>query len=173
MSHSSCNDKAVEGFCLNRKIERMVLQSYKADRIFADGQDFIGSRIKELYLDNATLYVSPGYYRKLTIEGAMARLEDDDRRTTYPDPVNRFFALRSPDFTLFEKIKDSLERLGIQNVRISTYGENRRLPLSQKALVRGIRAMSQLVWLRSDLTMENVAMLKQERPGITFESSPV
>ena len=42
--------------------------------------------------------------------------------------------------------------------------------LPQEVIVKMVRNRPQLRWLRSDLTPENVAMLQQERPEITFVS---
>jgi len=67
------------------------------------------------------------------------------------------------------------ERLSIKNATwksISTSNErgslNEYQPLSQEMLIKMVRNHSTLRWLRSDLTPENVAMLQQERPEITF-----
>lgn len=63
-----------------------------------------------------------------------------------------------------------LERLSIKN---ATYGyrffsANEAIPIPQEILVKMVRLHPTLRWLRSDLTTENVAMLRQERPDITF-----
>lgn len=66
-----------------------------------------------------------------------------------------------------------LERLSIKNV---TWVLNPgRLPTrqgadSQEMLIKMVRHHPTLRWLRSDLTEENTAMLKQERPEITLVS---
>lgn len=71
---------------------------------------------------------------------------------------------------LFEDHR-SLERLSIKN---ALYGiedsetQNQQLP--QEMLVKMVRRHPTLHWLRSDLSAESVAMLKQERPEITFVS---
>ena len=43
-------------------------------------------------------------------------------------------------------------------------------PVRQEMLIKMVRLHPTLRWLRSDLTKENIAMLQQERPEITFVS---
>jgi hypothetical protein len=43
-------------------------------------------------------------------------------------------------------------------------------PMLQEAIVKMVRHTPTLHWLRSDLTEENVAMLQNERPEVTFVS---
>lgn len=43
-------------------------------------------------------------------------------------------------------------------------------PLSQEMLMKMVRNLPNLRWLRSDLSPENIAILQQERPEITFVS---
>jgi hypothetical protein len=63
-----------------------------------------------------------------------------------------------------------LERVSIKNCRCqSDTNENETVELSQDALIKFVRETPSLKWLRSDLTPENVAMLKAERPDVTFE----
>jgi hypothetical protein len=60
-----------------------------------------------------------------------------------------------------------LERLSIKN---STYFQNGKEVqlVPQGMIIKFVRHTPTLRWLRSDLTEENVAMLQQERPAITF-----
>lgn len=69
-----------------------------------------------------------------------------------------------------------LQRLGIRN---ATWGicNTRRVdppldaaPVPQEMLIKMVRRHSNLRWLRSDLSQENVAILKQERPEVTLVS---
>jgi hypothetical protein len=43
-------------------------------------------------------------------------------------------------------------------------------PISQKMIIKMVRNMPLLRWLCSDLTDENVATLRQERPNLTFRN---
>ena len=46
----------------------------------------------------------------------------------------------------------------------------RAFPVTQEMFIKMVRLHPTLRWLRSDLTEENIAMLKSERPEITFVS---
>lgn len=43
-------------------------------------------------------------------------------------------------------------------------------PIPQGMLMKMVRNLSRLRWLRSDLSPENIAILHQERPEVTFVS---
>lgn len=64
----------------------------------------------------------------------------------------------------------SLTRLSIKNAscRIEDFQDIIFQPVPQEMLIKMVRLHPTLRWLRSDLTPENVTMLKQERPEITF-----
>jgi Xaa-Pro aminopeptidase len=47
-------------------------------------------------------------------------------------------------------------------------GELITVAISQKAIMKFVRFTPTLRWLRSELTDEHVAMLRQERPNVTF-----
>jgi hypothetical protein len=63
-----------------------------------------------------------------------------------------------------------LERLSIMNTTWTSYGSETTQPVAQEMLIKMVRLHPTLRWLRSDLTDENIAMLQQERPDITFVS---
>jgi hypothetical protein len=68
---------------------------------------------------------------------------------------------------------DTLERVSIRNARYYVYhlhDETAPQPVPQRGLIAFVRRASRLTWFRSDLTPENVAMLKRERPDVTFVS---
>lgn len=52
----------------------------------------------------------------------------------------------------------------------SKYARGPWQPVSQAVLMNIVRHHRSLRWLRSDLTSENVAILQQERPLVTFVS---
>jgi hypothetical protein len=60
-----------------------------------------------------------------------------------------------------------LERLSVKNVTSRLLHEEEQ-PVSQAMIIKFVRHTPTLRWLRSDLTEENVAMLQQERPDVTF-----
>lgn len=61
-----------------------------------------------------------------------------------------------------------LERLSMKNATFTLSHEDEVRPVSQDFLIKMVRRHPTLRWLRSDLTDENVAMLKIERPEMTF-----
>jgi hypothetical protein len=70
---------------------------------------------------------------------------------------------------------ERLERLSIKNAYWAYLTENpqapqEQQPVTQDMLIKMVRNLPKLRWLKSDLSAENVAMLKLERPEITFVS---
>jgi hypothetical protein len=69
---------------------------------------------------------------------------------------------------------DKIERLSIKGchllARDTIFAPRSHRDLPQEVIVQMVRNRPQLRWLRSDLTPKNVAVLQQERPGITFVS---
>ena len=65
---------------------------------------------------------------------------------------------------MFHHCCKSLERVSVWNMR---YHSDWRDDDKQNALIRFVRnAPSTLRWFRSDLTPDNMTMLRMERPGI-------
>jgi hypothetical protein len=67
--------------------------------------------------------------------------------------------------------REALENISIKDARF----RGTRVPaggivIPQAALINFIRRASNLQWFRSDLTPENVKILGNERPDITFVS---
>merc|ERR1711971_1289145 len=76
-----------------------------------------------------------------------------------------------PDKFLFHKCCKVLERLSIRNAKYSNayIGSERIIP--QDALIKFVRnAPPTLKWFRSDLTKENMDLLRLEQPGIEYGS---
>lgn len=61
-----------------------------------------------------------------------------------------------------------LERLSIKNTTWSTYLGTEQWPVPQEMIMKMVRRNRNLRWLRSHLTEENIAILQQERPDVTF-----
>lgn len=61
-----------------------------------------------------------------------------------------------------------LERLSIKNSTWCSMFEHASQPFSQEMLIKLVRCHPTLRWLRSDLTDENMAMLRAERPELTL-----
>lgn len=108
--------------------------------------------------------------RELTLDGSLFDCTDETLAESIVDPY-------SQDFLMMRC--HNLERLSIKNAKLSvrkylyyanTYSINCAVAIPQDALVKMIRRHPTLRWLRSDLSAENIAMLKQERPEIVFVS---
>jgi hypothetical protein len=67
----------------------------------------------------------------------------------------------------------ALERVSIKGAKYKRKGqqiEPEPISIPQLWLIKFARRATSLRWLRSDLTPENVAMLKRERPDVEFVS---
>jgi hypothetical protein len=73
---------------------------------------------------------------------------------------------------IFHRCVDQLERVSLRNATYYGYGDRvadaKSIP--QRGLIEFVRRATNLRWFRSDLTPENVAMLRRERPDVTFAS---
>ncbi|OEU06584.1 hypothetical protein FRACYDRAFT_254282 [Fragilariopsis cylindrus CCMP1102] len=74
------------------------------------------------------------------------------------------------DTFMFHYCCDALERVSIRNMRFMSYlgfDDEQQFAFSQNVSIKFIRNAPQtLRWFRSDLTQENMEMLRMERPGI-------
>ena len=80
-----------------------------------------------------------------------------------------------PDIFMFHNCCKALERVSIRNMNWKfylgddgdDYDEDQKLVFTQNALIKFVRnAPPTLQWFRSDLTPDNMTMLRMERPGI-------
>jgi len=64
-----------------------------------------------------------------------------------------------------------LERLSMRNAKWDAIPRNEvPLPITQEMLIKFVRNTPTLRWLRSDLAEDSIAILKRERPEVTFVS---
>ncbi|MGK3762516.1 MAG: hypothetical protein ACI8RD_014834 [Bacillariaceae sp.] len=61
----------------------------------------------------------------------------------------------------------ALERVSIRNAKWQKDGDNTNT-VPQNALIKLVRNAPSLRWFRSDLTQDNIDMLRLERPEIEF-----
>lgn len=77
----------------------------------------------------------------------------------------------APELHLFALGPRGLERVSIKGATMENQEDGlERQSLSQETIIRFVRNTPTLRWLRSDLSDENMAMLKQKRPEVTFAS---
>lgn len=121
-----------------------------------EGAPFCGaSSLTELILDDCQ-FVFPGYeVPERFVQVASTLLSNDN------DAVNGSYILSHCQH---------VERLSMKNATWSTSYRNQAetYPIPQEMLMKMVRRHAALRWLRSDLTEENLAILQQERPEITF-----
>jgi hypothetical protein len=96
--------------------------------------------------------------------------------TISPGDEAAMFEENGDDFPMFFHVRNTLERVSLKKATcfscfclgggLTSGGEYREVP--QHALMKMVRKMPRLRWLRSDLTPENITILKSERPEITF-----
>jgi hypothetical protein len=78
------------------------------------------------------------------------------------------YARLYPDEGLFEQIRATLVRVSIKDAR--WLDPVLSVPIPQEHLVEFFKKAPNLEWFRSDLTPENVTVLREERPGVVFAS---
>ena len=116
----------------------------RAFRVNIDGSEMRNAKnLKEIYMNDFE-FVS------LLFNDALWDLDNDDYSHIF----------------LFHKCSHVLERVSIKNSKLS-FSQSVYIP--QNALIKFIRnAPVSLTWFRSDLTPENITMLRMERPEIEF-----
>lgn len=114
--------------------------------------------MRELYIDDS-LWFGPV---KNSRDANLVAMENEGSFFVFGDVEHHFFLLQHCPH---------LERLSIKGA--SWYIDGRpeeTWPISQQMLVKMVLNHPNLRWLRSDLTTENIAMLQEEKPHITFVS---
>jgi hypothetical protein len=122
---------------------------------FYDG--FIGLSGEELSAFRCVTYLSvesASICIDDAVESPMLPLEDDAH----------------PEY-LFHASNQPLERVSFEDLTYC-WGSLDDMPLPQGALVKFVRRTPTLKWFKSHLTPENVALLRTERPDVTFASWP-
>lgn len=95
----------------------------------------------------------------------MPRVIDEAKFETYMED------LASKSILLYS-IRNTIERVSLVNARYKCKsGDVVPKPMTQVALIKFVRNCQKLRWIRSYLTQQNVSMLQNERPDVTFVSS--
>jgi hypothetical protein len=106
------------------------------------------TELQELYMDKACLL--QGDTNMSELEGAVGAESDGD----------------SAEKCLFYFCHQTLERVSIMGLQYSNHVRTGKI--SQGALMKFVRKAPMLTWFRSDLHPDNVAILQEERPNVTF-----
>ena len=141
-----------------RSLPKLVRVTWNGGLIHPEGSDF-GSRVTELLL-NGCRCIYPIHAPGLSRLDALNILRVTSLRFS-SEPMSGYFVLMHCN---------NLERLSIKGATWSIFCRDQIVsePISQEMLMKMVRHLSNLVWLQSDLTEENVDILKRERPEITF-----
>ena len=93
-------------------------------------------------------------------------------KEVYLDEARMIFCASLDEDRLWNSLLNYSQRLERVSLLGTTwYRKGQLSTLSQAYLMQFVRRSPNLVWFRSDLTLENVAILQQERPNISFVSS--
>jgi len=114
---------------------------------FATGQDLYQCRnLREVCFDYFKFYVPTSEQEKLI-----------------------FYEMSAVTFFPLCLCSDILERISLVDAKYYNFDEGRvGVPFTQTGLIKLVRGAPKLRWLRSDLSPDNVDMLKAEFPHITF-----
>lgn len=135
-------------FSMCRELERLTWTGCDALALFGNGLSY-RSNLMELMLDEYQVRYAGSrndFLRNFTFEEG----------TDFPSNYYMWIFCRR------------LKRLSMKNATWICQDMSAPEPLAQGAIIKMVRRHPTLRWIRSDLTEENVAMLKQERPEITF-----
>ena len=135
---------AIESLCKNcHSLSKVTWKRLQGEGLFiyANGKDFKYQRaLRELYIENAIFF-----------EDSFVVHEQRDA------------------CVILEQCSQTLERLDIKNAKFGAFGMTSTL-MEDCVIVGFVRNTPSLRWLRSNLSSENIAMLKQEHPEVTFVS---
>jgi hypothetical protein len=147
LNYMQATNGVAQAFCKHCPNLKKISWNGSSAELFLLGQDFMDAAyLAELHLDDCRFYnpVREPYGADEQINGNRMNMR----------------------MWMFCK---RLERLSIKNARTwNCYMGAGAQPLSQCMIINFVRHTPILRWLRSDLTEENVAMLQQERPDVTF-----
>jgi hypothetical protein len=150
LSNTGLHSRNLLKFSFNCPLLEKVTWNNISKNSYAEltGVDMVFSNnLKEIYM-NDTVF-----------SGSRSRYTYNEQ---YSDFNSRIF--------IFYRCCRTLERVSILNSKLLTYrnGIPFEFIIPQNALIKFVRNVASLRWFRSDLTQENIDMLKKERPDIQF-----
>ena len=132
-----------------------------SDHVTIYGSDFWLEHLREMDMDDSCFEM---HLRR-------ARRERWLGGSVFPSTPAAAAVVVRPSPCIFHRFSKQLERFSIRNATCFADDDTKRtIPISQQELIRFVRNAPSLKWFRSDLTLDNIAMLKQERPDIEFVS---
>jgi hypothetical protein len=142
------NESIFQLFCQSTK---KIIWNHSKDNVHLFGNEFKSTQedLKEIIMDDTDFLVHSQVQSELISD----------------------LIERPNQFYIFEGCT-SLERLSIKNAKCSSIADSslsQRVDIPQNVLIKYARnAPTTLNWFRSDLTKDNIDMLKKERPEIEF-----
>jgi hypothetical protein len=138
-------DRAVGAFCNGCPHLTRLTWNDNCVKLLLGGDDFRdAANLTELNLDACRFYHS--------------------RRPVYWETESLY---RGRNYYMFRNCQ-RLERLSIKDSSRCRHSHETFHKISQAMIIKFVRYTPTLRWLKSDLTDENVTMLQQERPDVTF-----
>ena len=142
---------------------------YNIQRINFTGANFSSVNLRHLWswprLTKIT-WNGIGISDHVCIRGRTFRRLPNLREMYTDDSYFHWDLFRRPDQFIFHACCQNLERLSIRNARNYKWGSHTLSSVPQQELIKFVRNAPSLKWFRSDLTLDNIAMLQKERPGI-------
>ena len=144
--------------CFVRRLPNLKRVAWKGGMAGLEGANFgNSSQLTELFLDECRFVYSISDDQSRRTREALAMFSTDTAGGR-----NRYILRHCTN----------LEHLSIMGATWSTVGRDHQVaknePIPQEMLMKMVRCHPTLRWLRSDLTEENVDILKQERPEVAF-----
>jgi hypothetical protein len=147
LSYMKASQTTIEAFCKNCPHLNKVTWKGSRASLFLTGQDFRPAmNLTELCLDGSVLYTS--------------HISPDNLTDEAPAVYRNLYMLA---------LCPHLERVSIKDIRFAPFG-GKPQPVNDAMIAKYVRRAPALRWLKSDLSAECVAALKQKRPEITFVS---
>lgn len=130
--------------------------------------DQTGTNLETITWPGCDSSISPCGFNLESLPGLSSLFLDDYHIKTRASVLRRYMAEDEASNKYMFQCCRQLQRISIK--RASWIGKDMAAPepLPQDMLIKMVRHHPALQWIRSDLTAENVNMLKQERPEITF-----
>jgi hypothetical protein len=120
--------------------------------------------LKELHIDDARLLFTPPRRTRRTAE-----INLDHNAGENDNNQNNDNAAELDVEEMWTSLAESSQNIERVSCRRSKWYQNSKFrTFSQESLMRFVRNAPNLKWFRSDLTAENIAILKEERPNIVF-----
>lgn len=144
LSYMQATQSVIQAFCKNCPNLNRVTWKGSRSSLFLSGQDFKDARnLTELFMDDTIFY-----------DGGI--------------PFRFWGEVPTHAISMFSHCR-WLERVSIKGISVASF-QGTRDAVTDEMIAKFVRRTPTLRWLRSDLSGDYIAILKQERPEVTFIS---